>query len=407
MRDHENTVPAAPRAVAAADFTLTLEQVLARQSYKWRQYPHGVIAACVADMDLRTAPPVEAALARAVERVDFTYPLRDGRKADRAVAAAFAARMRELYGWEAAPEHALVLPDLVQATFAAILAFSDPGDGVIVQVPNYAPFREAIETTGRRLIALEMERSADSYVFDLDKLERALDARTRVLILCNPHNPTGRVFTRAELEGLLEFAERHDLIVVSDEIHADLVYPGVCHLPFAALSDAAAARTVTLNSATKSFNIAGLRCAVAHFGTAALLERFHARIPARLTGAVNNLGIDATVAAWSEGEPWLEAVREHLLAMRTHLVETLRRELPAIRFHVPQATYLLWMDCSALALGQPAFDFFFERARVALSPGHVFDARAAHCARLNFATSRPILDEMLDRMITAVRAHGR
>lgn len=388
-------------------FTMTAAEVLARQSYKWRQYPHGVIAACVADMDLRTAPVVEAALAGIIERVDYTYPLRDGRKADRAVAAAFAARMQSRYGWLAAPEQALVLPDLVQATFAAIMAYSDVGDGVIVQVPHYAPFREAVEGTGRRLVALEMTRTEAGYGFDLDQLECVVNSRTRILILCNPHNPTGRVLTRAELGALAAFAQRHDLIVVSDEIHADLVYPGAQHIPFAALSRAAAERTVTLNSATKSFNLAGLRCAVAHFGTPALQARFHARIPARLTGAVNNFGIDATVAAWTDGQPWLDAVLVHLQAMRDHALATLRRELPGIVVRVPEATYLLWLDCSALALGQPAFDFFFDKARVAFSPGQVFDARAAHCVRLNFATSRPILDDMLERMIAAVRNHQK
>lgn len=393
------------RDLSIQDFTLNEAQLLARNSYKWRQYPQGTIASCVADMDLRSAPAVEAALADALRRSDYTYPLRDGRKADRAVAAAFEARMRRLYGWHAPQERTVVLPDLVQATYAAIMAFSEPGDGVIVQVPNYAPFREAIETTGRRLVALDMVRGEQGYVFDLAQLEAAVDARTRILILCNPHNPTGRVFTQDELAGLLAFAERHDLLVVSDEIHADLLYPGARHLPFAGLSAAAAARTVTLNAATKSFNIAGLRCAVAHFGTDALLQRFHARIPWRLTGAVNNLGIDATLAAWNDGGDWLEAVRAHLLAMRDHAAATLRRELPAIRFHVPEATYLLWLDCGALNLGRPAYDFFFEQARVAFSPGQAFDARTPHCVRMNFATSRPILDQMLERMIGAVRAY--
>ena len=279
---------------------LSLDQLLARQSFKWRQYQPGVLAACVADMDLGTAPAVQAALAQVLQRVDFTYPLRDGRKADRAVAHAFAARMRRLYGWQAEADQVLVLPDLVQATFAAVMAFTDPGDGVVVQVPHYAPFREAVEGTGRRLIPLEMRAGADGYQLDLERLAHAIDVRTRVLILCNPHNPTGRVLSRAELDSVLAFAERHALIVVSDEIHADLVYPGARHLPFASLSGAAAARTVTLNSAHKSFNIAGLRCAVAHFGTPELQRRFHARLPARLTGAVNNL-------AWTP--PWRPGTR--------------------------------------------------------------------------------------------------
>lgn len=392
--------------MSAAAFDLPRERLLERRSYKWRRHPQGVIAACVADMDFGTAPAVQAALDGALRRLDFTYPLRDGRKADRAVADAFARRMLAQYGWHAAPEQALVVADLVQATFAAVLAFSEPGDGVVVQVPCYAPFREAVAETGRRFVPLDMVPGDTGHGFDVRSLAGRIDGRTRVLILCNPHNPTGRVFTRAELESILALAERHDLVVVSDEIHADLVHPGARHLPFAALSPAAAARTVTLNSATKSFNIAGLRCAVAHFGTPELLRRFHARIPARLTGAVNNLGIDATVAAWDEGGPWLAAAREHLLALRDHAVATLRRELPAIRCHVPEATYLLWMDCGALELGQPAGAFFLQHAGVALGPGEDFDPRAAHCVRLNFATSRAILDELLARMIAAVHAHA-
>lgn len=388
-------------------FLLTKDQLLARRSWKWQQYPDGVLPACVADMDFSTAPAVQAAIASCLERVDFTYPLRDGRKAEWTVADAFAARMRTRYGWDAPAQNALVLSDLVQATFAAIMAFSGSGDGVVVQVPHYAPFHEAIEATGRRLVALPMTSTADGWVSDLDALARAVDARTRVLVLCNPHNPTGRVFTRAELEDLLAFAERHDLIVVSDEIHADLVYPGARHQSFAALSPQAAARTVTLYSATKSFNTAGLRCAVAHFGTAELKARFHARIPQRLTGAVSNMDIDATVAAWSEGDAWLDTVRAHLLAMRDHAAATLARELPQVRFHLPQATYLMWLDCSDLDLGMSAYDFFFQHARVALTPGHVFDARARHAVRLNFATSKTILDELLGRMVDAVRAHRR
>lgn len=390
----------------ALDFTLSKPELLARQSYKWRQYPAGVIAACVADMDFRTAPEIQAVIRHGVEVFDYIYPLREGRKADRAVAAAFAARMKNVCGWDVDAGQILALADVVQATYATILAFSDPGDGVIVQVPNYPPFREAIEATGRRLIPLEMERVADSYVFDLDKLESTIDERTRIFILCNPHNPTGRVFTRAELENVVSFAEKHDLIVVSDEIHSDLIYPRTRHLPFAALSPTAAARTVTLNSATKSFNIPGLRCAVACFGTQALMQRFHTRIPARLTGSVNSIGIDATVVAWTQGQPWLNSVLEHLLAMRNYVTETLRREIPRIRFHAPEATYLLWLDCTDLGLEGSACNFFLEHARIGFSPGETFHPNAAKFVRMNFATSKSILDEMLDRMITAVRSEG-
>lgn len=386
---------------------LSKSELLARQSFKWRQYPAGVIAACVADMDFRIAPEIQAAIRHGVELFDYGYPLREGHKAERVVAAAFVARMKNVCGWDVDAGLVLALADLVQATCATILAFSDPGNGVIVQVPNYPPFREAIEVTGRRLIPLEMERTADSYVFDLDKLESTMDEGTRILLFCNPQNPTGRAFTRTELESVAAFAEKHDLIVVSDEIHSDLIYPGARHIPFASLSPRAAARTVTLNSATKSFNIPGLRCAVACFGTEALMQRYHARFPARLTGSVNNLGIDATVAAWTLGQPWLDSVLAHLLAMRNHVTETLRREIPAIRFHVPEATYLLWMDCTDLDLEGSAFNFFLEYARIGFGVGEAFHPKAIKFVRMNFATSKPIIDEILERLITAVRSHRR
>jgi cystathionine beta-lyase len=387
-----------------ADFTLSKRDLLTRQSYKWRLYPAGVIAACVAEMDFSIAPEIQAVIQHGVDVFDYTYPLRDGRKADRLVATAFAARMEAVCGWEIEAEQVLVLADLVQATYASILAFSDPGDGVILQVPNYPPFREAIEVTGRRLIPLEMERTADNYLFDLAKLENLIDERTKIFVLCNPQNPTGRVFTRVELEAVVAFAEKHDLIIVSDEIHCDLIYPGTRHLPIAKLSPAAAARTITLNSATKSFNIPGLRCAVAHFGTEALMQRYHTRIPARLTGSVNNIGIDATVAAWAKGQPWLDSVQDHLLAMRNYVTATLRREIPGIRFRVPEATYLLWLDCTDLEIEGTAFNFFLEHARIGFSPGEAFHPNGAKFVRLNFATSKSIVDEMLDRMITAVRS---
>ncbi|MFP8780108.1 MalY/PatB family protein [Hydrogenophaga sp. RWCD_12] len=386
-----------------ADFTLSYPELLARQTYKWGRHLPGVIASCVADMDFRTAPQVQAVLQRNLDHFDYTYPLRDGQRADLLVGRTFAARMKQLYEWEVEPTRVLAVADLVQAVYATVMAFSEPGDGVIVQVPNYPPFREAIESTGRRLIPLEMEWMEQQHVFNLDKLEKVIDGSTRLLLLCNPQNPTGRVFTKTELQSLADFAQRHGLIVLSDEIHADLVYPGAEHLPFAKLGERVADRTVTLASATKSYNIPGLRCAVASFGSAHLLQRFFARIPLRLIGSVNSMGIDATVAAWTHGQPWLDSVKRHLLEMRRYVTDTLRQELPCIRFHLPEATYLLWMDCSALGFEGSASEFFLERARVAFSPGEAFHPAASKCVRMNFATSRPIVDEMLDRMILAGR----
>ncbi len=390
-----------------ADFLMAKEVLLSRSNAKWRQYEADVIPAFVADMDFAVAPAIRAAIRRSVDLDDYGYPMRDGQKADVAVAEAFARRMKRLYGWEAAAAQTLVLADLVQATFAAIMAFSEPGDGVIVQVPNYPPFRAAITETGRRLLPLPMRDEGDRYGFDLEALEAAMTPDVRIFLLCNPQNPTGRAFSEAELRAVLAFAEAHDLIVISDEIHSDLVHAPARHIPFASLGPAAAARTLTFNSATKSFNIPGLRTAVMHFGTPELKERFHHRFPARVMGSVNALGIDATVAAWDEGDAWLAAALSHLGAMRDHLAARLSAEMPAIRFHKPEATYLAWLDCSALGIEGSAFDFFHDRARLGFSPGENFEPGALSFVRLNFATSQEILDEILDRMLGALRGNIR
>ncbi|QQS15038.1 MAG: aminotransferase class I/II-fold pyridoxal phosphate-dependent enzyme [Rhodospirillales bacterium] len=355
-------------------------------------------------MDFAVAEPIQDAVRRIVDRRDYGYPMRGGGKAGLALAAAFATRMKDRFDWSVDPDLVVPVADLVQGTFAPVLAFSDPGDGVILQTPNYPPFREVIRTTGRKLIALPMVDDGTRHVCDIAALAKECDAKTRIFTLCNPQNPTGRVFTRAELLEFGRFAIERDLIVIADEIHADIVYPGHRHIPFASLGPEYAARTVTLTSATKSFNIPGLRAALLHFGDAALRDRFLQRIPARLMGDANAIGVDATVAAWTEGQPWLDAVTAHLLKARDRLVETVRKETPKVKVHAPEGTFLAWLDCSALGLNTPAFDFFHDKAKIAFSAGETFDPACAQFVRFNFATSMPILDGILDRYTTAVRA---
>jgi len=388
-------------------FELSQSALQARRNAKWNQYDADVLPAFVADMDFAVAAPIQAAIERIVRDGDYGYPLRDGQKSDRPVAAAFANRMKSRYGWELSPDLVLPLADLVQGTYAPILAFSDPGDGIVLQVPNYPPFRDAINTTERRLLTLPMRDDGSRHVFDMDELAALVDQRTRIFVLCNPQNPTGRVFSREELLSLARFVIDHDLIVISDEIHSDLVYPGYQHIPFASLGPDIAARTVTLNSATKSFNIPGLRCAVIAFGSDDLRKRFHNRIPLRLTGQANVIGADATVAAWTEGQPWLDAVMDHLHKVRNRVVDVLAAEVPGIRFHAPEATYLAWLDCRELGLSAAAFQFFLNKARLGFSAGETFDPGCSQFVRLNFATSMPILDQILDRIIDAARQNDR
>jgi cysteine-S-conjugate beta-lyase len=384
-------------------FDLSEADLRGRANAKWNMYGDDILPAFVAEMDFAVAEPIQQAIMRAVGKGDYGYPQYKGAKAELAVAEAFAARMQGRFGWTTEASLVQVVADLVQATFASILAFSEPGDGVILQVPAYPPFRESILSTERQLIPLSMRDDGSRYVFDVAELEDRLDARARLLILCNPQNPTGRVFTRDELMALAELAIARDLIVISDEIHSDLIYGGRRHIPFASLSPEIAGRTVTITSATKSFNIPGLRCGVMHFGTAELRQRFSKRVPSRLLGSGNGIGIAATVAAWTQRDAWLDEVMVHLEAARDRVVEVIRSELPQIRCHAPEGTYLAWLDFRELGLNMPAFQFFHDKAGVALSPGENFDPACAQYGRLNFATSMPLLDRVLDRLVAAAK----
>jgi len=240
------------------------------------------------------------------------------------------------------------------------------------------------------------------YRVDLDGL-RACAAEARMLLLCNPHNPSGRVFRREELQEIASIAEEHDLWVVSDEIHAELVYPGHTHIPFASLSAAAEARTITLTAASKAFNVAGLRCALAAFGSAELRRRFLG-FPRHLRGGLGNLGIEVAVAAWRHADPWLVEVLAYLEANRDFVAEFVGSELPGVRHHTPEATYLAWLDCRQLALEPTPYAFFLEKGRVALSDGPAFGAPGEGFVRLNFATSRSILSDALERMAKALKS---
>lgn len=380
----------------ATDFDIPT--LRARRTNKWHKFPPDVLPAWVADMDFGVAPSITAALSRLTRDQEYGYAARDG-----ALAASFARRMERRFGWHVDPADTVPISNLVQASFASAMTFSEPDDAILLQLPSYPPFMRAIEDTGRRLIANPMRDDGTRWALDLGAYEAALDPRLRMLIFCHPQNPTGRAFSRAELEAVADFAIRHDLVVVSDEIHADILYPGNTHIPLASLHPQIAARTITLTSATKSFNIPALRCAVMHFGAPALKERFERRIPSRLLGSPGVTGVDATVAAWDDGQPWLDEILAQLLANRDWLAATVAAELPGVRMRLPEATYLAWLDCRALDLPCPAGQFFLDQARVGLNFGETFGPDYAGFARLNFATPPAILRQIVARMGEAVR----
>src|SRR3954462_14490667 len=349
------------RTTSATDFDIAT--LRARRTNKWHKFTPDVLPAWVADMDpawvadmdFGIAPSVSDALARLTRDQEYGYAARDG-----ALAAAFVRRMERRFGWHTDPVDTVAIGDLVQASFSSVMAFSEPGDAILLQLPSYPPFIRAVEDTGRRLIVNPMRDDGTRWVLDLGAYEAAPDPRLRMLIFCHPQNPTGRAFSRAELEEVADFVIRHDLVVVSDEIHADIVYPGNNHIPLASLHPEIAARTITITSATKSSNIPALRCAVLHLGAPALKQRFEKRIPSRLLGSPGVTGVDATVAAWDDGQDWLDEILVQLQANRDWLVSTIATELPGVTMRVPEATYLAWLDCRALKLATPAGQFFSD-----------------------------------------------
>ena len=384
--------------MADHDFDQLKENTLRRRSgEKWQTYADDVLALWVADMDLMPAPPIRRRLQECLEVGDLGYPMHP---APSGLQEVFVERVQRLWDWKIEARQVELLTEVVQGMHVILEQFSDPGDGVIVQTPIYPPFVGSVTTLKRRLEDNPLLPGEGGYRIDFDGLAAAAE-NSRILLLCNPHNPTGRVFRRDELEGIAEIAVAHDLLVVSDEIHSELVYPGYDHIPFAAISEEAEARTITLTSASKAFNIAGLRCALAVFGSAALRKRF-LEFPRHLRGGLGSLGIQATMTAWTECDPWLQDVVTHLQGNRDFIAETLRREWPQARFFPPEATYLFWMDLRELDLQPSPFRHFLEHGKVALSDGAGFGPEGKGFARINFATSRALLTEALERMIDSV-----
>ena len=378
---------------------LDLRQLQQRRSEKWHTYPRDVLPAFVAEMDFPVAAPIEQELRRYTSSSDVGYPM--GLR-QCGLAEAFCERMADRFDWRIEPARIEILSEVVQGLYLAIAAYSEPGDGAIVQTPIYPPFLHALRDQGRRLVENRLVPDGNELGFDLDALERSIDPGTRLLLLCNPHNPSGHVASRAELDRLAALALAHDLVVVTDEIHADLVYDADRHIPFASLSPEIARRTVTLSSASKAFNIPGLRCAVAHFGSEALQQRFDTVVHKKFRGGLGLHGLGASVAAWRFGQPWLDEVVPYLQANRDFAERFLAERIPALRFYRPRATYLAWLDCAELGLATTPGVHFLQHGRVALSDGRLFGSGYESCARLNFATSRPLLQEILERMASAL-----
>jgi cysteine-S-conjugate beta-lyase len=386
-----------PERVAEFD-GLTVEELRRRGGLKWSLYPEA-IGSFVAEMDFGTAPAVTEALHAAVDIAAFGYlspALLEG------MSEAYAAWSRDRYGWAVPPERVRPLADVLAGLVAAIEHFSRPGSPVILPTPAYMPFLTLPPSLGREVIELPMARDGDRWGYDLDALDDAFRAGGHLLVLCNPHNPIGRVLEPAEMTAVAEVVERHGGRVFSDEIHAPLVYPGHRHVPYASLDEVTAGHAITATSASKAWNLPGLKCAQLVLSNDADADLW-ARVGLHAEHGASTLGVVANTAAYTSGAGWLDDVLVYLDGNRRLLAELVAEHLPGVRYTPPEGTYLAWLDFRELGLPEPGA-FLLERAGVALTDGLLCGAAGEGAVRLNFATPRPVLTEVVERMGAALAA---
>ncbi|MGQ4416316.1 MalY/PatB family protein [Streptomyces sp. SAS_269] len=373
---------------------LGLERLRRRTSMKWRTYPEDVLPLWVAEMDVPLAGPVVRALTDALALGDTGYPV------GTAYAEALARFAAERWNWDGIEAgRTAIVPDVMLGVVEMLKLVTGPGDPVIVNSPVYPPFYQFVAHLDRRVVESPLGPGGR---IDLDLLARtfretAADGDRAAFLLCSPHNPTGTVHTAAELAAVADLAERYGVRVVADEIHAPLVAPGVPFVPY--LSVPGAERGLSLMSASKGWNLAGLKAALALAGPGAAGDL--ARMPEEVSHGPSHLGVIAHAAALNDGTGWLDALLTGLDTNRRLLAGLLAEHLPAIRYDPAEATYLAWLDCRALGLGDDPAAVFLERGRVALSSGLPFGTGGAGHARLNLATSPEILTEGVRRMAAA------
>jgi cystathionine beta-lyase len=352
----------------------------------------------VADMDFAVPEAISRALVARAEHPVFGYTL----VAD-SVYEALIHWMRQRHGFEVQRDWIILSPGVVPTLHASALAFAQAGEGVIVQPPVYFPFFSAVTETGRKLILNPLKLDSGRYTIDFDHLEQCAGQGAKLLMLCSPHNPVGRVWSEDELLKILEIARRHDLIILSDEIHHDLIFPEARHIPLQVLAGDAA-NIVTAVAPSKTFNIPGL-------GLSALIvpnpkHRTALRKAFELlhTGASNPFSLVAFEAAYREGEEWLEALLVYLTETRDFVAQYLARHIPKIKLIQPEGTYLLWLDCRELGMSDSELrQFFIHQAKVGMNPGTVFGEGGSGFMRMNIGTSRLVVKEALERIQKALK----
>lgn len=359
-------------------------------STKWSRYPQDVLPMWIADMDIAAPPAVLQALQARLQQQILGYSVAGGDVRDAIVADLWAK-----YAWRVQPEELLFLPGVEPGFNMALHAFVQPGQAVVLQTPNYRPIRLAPGHWNLPRIEVPFELVNGHYLTPMPAMRDALSS-AGALLLSNPHNPIGKVFPREELLAMANACLESGALIISDEIHAQLCFDGRRHIPTASLSPEIAQRTITLMSASKAYNVAGLKTCFAVVQNAELRERFN-QARCGMVDSVSPLGLEATRAAYSQCDDWLAALVQYLQANRDYLLAAVKNRLPGVVMHVPQGTFLAWLDCSALGLDDPQ-QFFLDQAKVGLSAGIEFGEDSQQFVRLNFGCPRAMLEEGLRRM---------
>ena len=371
------------------------------ESQKWQHYEADVLPLWVADMDFPSPAPVIRALTERVHHGVFGYTTEPEE-----LRQVIVERLARLYQWRVQPEEVLIMPGVIHGVNLACRMLGSPGEGALVQPPVYTPILQAPGYAGLQCQEAVLTRSQEGhYEIDWETFETAITPQTRLFILCNPHNPVGRVYRKEEIAHMAEICLRHGVVVCSDEIHCDLIFSGHRHFPIASLDREIAQNTVTLMSPTKTFNIAGLQCSFAIVPNEKLRQKLQGSMRG-LVMWVNLIGLNAALAAYRDGQEWLDQVLAYMELNRDFLFDYVHNQLPELSMAKPEGTYLAWLDCRNTAIQGNPFEFLLKEARVAFNDGMTFGGGGEGFVRLNFACSRQVLSQALDRVKDAVRKVG-
>lgn len=366
-------------------------------SIKWNLYDEKVLPFWVADMDFKSPQPVIDALEARIKHGVFGYVSEDKKLKE-----VIKKRLFKLYKWNVSVDEIVFLPGVVNGFNLVIHALTQPGQEILMQPPVYHPFLYAPQNarTHRKDIPLKMDEN-HQYQIDFEQFENAIDSNSGMLLMCNPHNPVGKVFTKDELLKMAEICLKKDLYICSDEIHADIIFPGHKHIPIASLSPEIAQKTITLMAPSKTFNIAGLGCSFAIVQNPELINKLKLARKG-LVSEVNLLGYTASLAAYQHGDEWLSQLLDYLEGNWNLLVSFIEDNIPNIKITPLEATYLAWLDCRGLQIDRSPYEFFLQEAGVACNDGKIFGPGGEGFLRLNFGCPRSMLLEGLERMKLAI-----